>query len=344
MQYKFLGRTGLRVSELALGAANFGTRWGHGAEEPVAAEIYGRYRDAGGNVVDTASNYQAGESEEVVGRLIRSGRSDVVLATKFSLSPQHGLTGGGNSRRAMVQSVEESLRRLATDWIDLLWVHYPDEATPIDELMRGLDDLVRSGKILYVGLSNFPAWRISAAAMLAELRGWSPVAAVQLEYSLVERTPERDLLPMASAFGMGVFGWSPLGGGLLTGKYRLGETGRLQALGVVIHEEDNARKKATMDAVLEVASEAGATPGQVAIAWAQGRGVLPILGPRTPDHIDQALKACDVTLSPEQLDRLGAASAIPLGFPHDMNAGDRTRDMLTGGNGARIDWSTGPVR
>jgi aryl-alcohol dehydrogenase-like predicted oxidoreductase len=344
MQYKFLGRTGLRVSELALGTANFGTRWGHGAEEPVAAEIYRRYRDAGGNVIDTASNYQAGESEEVVGRLIRSDRSDVVLATKFSLSPQHGLIGGGNSRRAMVQSVEESLGRLGTDRIDLLWVHYPDEATPIDELMRGLDDVVRSGKVLYVGLSNFPAWRVSAAAMLAEHRGWVSVAAVQLEYSLVERTSERDLLPMAHAFGMGVFGWSPLGGGLLTGKYRRGETGRLQALGVVIHEEDDARKKATVDTVLEVANQAGATPGQVAIAWARGRGVLPILGPRKPEHLDDALQACDVTLSAEQLGRLDAASAIPLGFPHDMNAGDRTRDMLTGGNGARIDWSAGAGR
>jgi aryl-alcohol dehydrogenase-like predicted oxidoreductase len=341
LRYRILGRTGLRVANLALGTGNFGTGWGHGASEDDARAIYEAYRDAGGNFIDTASNYQFGESEQIVGRLIAADRDDVVVATKSTLaaSPDGGLQQTGNSRRAMVQSVEASLRRLGTDRVDLLYVHFPDEVTPIDEIARALDDLVRSGKVLYTGLSNFPAWRVATAATLAEARGWSPVSAVQFEYSIVERTAERELIPMAEAFGLAALGWSPLGGGLLTGKYRAGATGRLQALGVVIQKEDDERKARTLDAVIGVAESLGVTPGQVALAWIIGRGVLPMLGPRTPQHLAENLGALAVALSPEHLARLEEASAIPLGFPHEMNAGSGTRASVAGGRAELVDFA-----
>jgi aryl-alcohol dehydrogenase-like predicted oxidoreductase len=346
MRYKILGKTGLRVSQVALGTGNFGTAWGYGSDEATVDAIYRHYREAGGNFIDTASSYQFGQAEELVGKLAREDRDDIVLATKFSMSSTKtgGLQHTGNSRRAMLQTVETSLRRLATDRIDLLWVHFPDHTTPIEELARSLDDLVRSGKVIYVGLSNFPGWRTSAAAILAEVRGWSPIAAVQFEYSLVERTAEREIIPMARAFGLGALGWSPLGGGLLTGKYRNGQTGRLQGLGAVIQREDDARKTAVLDTVLAVARETGASPGQVAIAWALGREILPIVGPRTSQQLEDNLAAIDLILGSEQRTRLDEASKIPLGFPHEMNAGERTRNMLTGGKLSLLDLPIGVVK
>lgn len=345
MRFTTLGQTGLRISDIALGTANFGTGWGHGASPEEASAIYARYRDAGGIVIDTASNYQGGQSEEIVGKLIKADRDSIVLATKYSLGPDPAtaLLGGGNSRRAAVQSLEASLKRLGTDRVDLLWVHYPDEVTPIEEILRALDDLVRSGKVLYIGISNFPAWRISAAAAIASLRGWAPVAAAQFEYSLVERTPERELIPMANAYGLAKFGWSPLGGGLLTGKYRNGESGRLQALGIVIHQEDDERKRATLDALLSVAGETGMSPSQVAIAWSRQKGILPLIGPRTVTQIVDNLGAIDLSLSDEQIARLDQASAISLGFPHAMNAEAGTRDMLTGGRGTQLEWPVAAI-
>jgi len=323
MRYRVFGQTGLRVSTLALGTGNFGKGWGYGSDRDDALKIYTQYREAGGNFLDSADQYQFGQSEEMVGGFIGADRDDIVLATKFSLgdSPTSGLQRTGNSRKAMRQSVEASLRRLKTDRIDLLWVHMPDAVTPIDEIVRGLDDLSRAGKILYAGLSDFPAWRIATAATLAEARGAAPIAAVQLEYSLVERSAERELLPMAAAFGMGVVGWSPLGGGLLTGKYRKGETGRAQGLGAVIHHESDARKTAVVDAVLQIAGETGHSPGQIAIAWSLAKGVLPIIGPRTPAQLTDNLAATAIALTSQQIMRLDAASAIVLGFPYDVVAG-----------------------
>ncbi len=344
LRYRLFGRTGLRVSSFALGTGNFGTGWGYGASPADAQAIYRRYREAGGNFVDTADQYQFGQSETIVGECIAGDRDEIVLATKYSLgdTPAGGLQSTGNSRKAMQRSVEASLRRLKTDRIDLMWVHMPDGVTPIDEIVRGLDDLARAGKILYAGLSDFPAWRVASAATLAELRGTLPIAAVQLEYSLVERTAERELLPMAAAFGLGVVGWSPLGGGLLTGKYRQGETGRAQGLGAVIHAESDARKTATLDAVLAIAQETDRPPGQVAIAWVLSRGTLPILGPRTLAQLDDNLASAQVRLSAEQLRRLDAASAITLGFPHDVVAA--SHDRLAGGQAAQTDFSPQPVR
>ena len=344
MRYRIFGQTGLRVSSLALGTGNFGKGWGHGSDREEAEAIYRGYREAGGNFIDTADQYQFGQSEAMLGEFIGQERDDIVLATKYSLGdhPAPGLQRSGNCRKVMLSSVEASLRRLKTDRIDLFWVHMPDGVTPVDEIVRGMDDLVRAGKVLYVGLSDFPAWRVATAATLAELRGWAPVAAVQLEYSLVERTAERELMPMAEAFNLGVVGWSPLGGGLLTGKYRRGETGRAQKLGVVVHSESDARKTAVVDAVLAIAKETKLTPGQVALAWVLAKGILPIIGPRTPAQMADNLAAAAVRLSEEHVQQLDAVSAIPMGFPHEVIAA--TSPTWSGGKPELLDPPTRPVR
>jgi aryl-alcohol dehydrogenase-like predicted oxidoreductase len=346
MRYRVFGRTGLRVSQLALGTGNFGTGWGYGSSREEASAIFDGYRAAGGNFIDTADQYQFGQSETMLGEFIASDRDDVVVATKFAIGadPTAGLQATGNSRRAMVQCVEASLRRLRTDRIDLLWAHFPDFVTGMDEIARGFEDLVRQGKILYPGLSNFPAWRTSAAVTLAEARGWVPVSAIQTEYSLVERSAERDLIPMARAFDLGVIGWSPLGGGLLTGKYRRGETGRKEGLGVVIQVEDDVRKTAVLDELADVATDLGTSQGHAAIAWVLSKGVLPIIGPRTPAQLADNLAAAEVTLSAEQIARLDAAGRVPLGAPHEFADSPGTRDRLAGGQAAQLDLPARPIR
>lgn len=217
MQYTTFGRnTGLRVSELALGTGNFGTGWGYGSEKEQAKQVFDRYADAGGNFIDTADAYQFGESEKMVGEFIAADRDHFVVATKYTLSAllNVGISRTGNSRKNMMLSVENSLtRRLRIDRIDLLWAHFDDQLTSIEEIASAFDDLIRAGKIQYAGLSNFPAWRIARADTLAELRGWSRIAGVQVEYSLVQRTAERELLPMAEALGLAITPWLPLGGG-----------------------------------------------------------------------------------------------------------------------------------
>lgn len=334
MRYKVFGeKTGLRVSHVALGAGAFGTAWGYGAEPAEARRMLDAYLEAGGNFVDTADSYQFGESETLLGEFLGARRADVVLATKFTLGtkPQGGVLDVGNSRRHMVHAVEQSLKRLRTDRIDLYWVHMPDGVTPAEEIVRGLDDLARAGKIVYAGLSDFPAWRVARAATIAELRGAVPIAGLQIEYSLAERTPDRELLPMARALGLGTVAWSPLGGGLLTGKYRKGERGRANTWKNLVHVEDDPRKTAVLDELERVATETGANEGQVAIAWIMAQGLVPILGPRTAAQLADNLGALDVTLSAAQLERLDRAGAVPLGFPHEMLANERNRARLAGG-------------
>lgn len=344
MRYKHLGKTGLRVSTMVLGTANFGKGWGYGSDNDEARKIFDHYREVGGNFIDTADQYQFGQSETLLGEFIAAERDDIVLATKFSLGDSHnsGLYRTGNSRKSMIQSVEASLKRLKTDRIDLLWVHMPDGVTPMDEIARGLNDLVASGKILYAGLSDFPAWRVSAGVTTAELRGWAPIAAVQLEYSLVERTVERELLPMAAAYGLGTVTWSPLGGGLLTGKYRRGETGRAQGLGAVIHSENNDTKTRIVDEVLAIAEELGCSPGQVALAWVLARGCTPILGPRTLDQLKDNLAALDITLSSTHMDALNNASNIEPVFPYKILA--EAAGTLAGGKLDQMEFPAQPVR
>ncbi|MBV8399680.1 MAG: aldo/keto reductase [Acetobacteraceae bacterium] len=347
MRYKILGEhTGLRVSELVLGTGMFGTKWGHGAGAAESRGIFDGYIENGGNFLDTSDSYQFGEAETLVGEFIKPVRDNLVLATKYTQSadPKGSLSITGNSRKAMVRSLEQSLQRLGTDRVDLYWVHMPDAVKPIDEIVRGLDDLVRAGKVVYIGLSDFPAWRVSAAATLTELRGLTPIAAQQIEYSLVQRSPERELLPMAVAFGIATLAWSPLGGGVLTGKYRKGEAGRQTGMGRLFHAEDTPQKTVTIDTLEAVAKESGSNPGRVAIAWVAARGVLPIIGPRTRTQLDDNLAAAHLSLTADQVRRLDEVSAIPLGFPHDLLAVPATLDRIAGGKRALVDMPTRPVR
>src|SRR5258708_17234831 len=270
MRYKVFGRhTGLRVSEMILGAGTFGTRWGYGAEPDEARRMFQGYLDAGGNFIDTSDSYQFGQSETLLGEFIPPMRDDLVLATKYTQSadPKGSLSVTGNSRKAMVRSLEESLKRLRTDRVDLYWVHMPDDVTPIDEIVRGLDDLVRAGKVLYVGLSDFPAWRIAGAAMLAELRGWAPIVAQQIEYSLVQRTPDREHLPVAAAYGLATTVWPPLAARVLTATYPPRETRRhTEWSGRLFHAEDTPQKTAILDTLSAIAKETESNQGRVAIA------------------------------------------------------------------------------
>jgi aryl-alcohol dehydrogenase-like predicted oxidoreductase len=347
MRYKLFGtHTGLRVSELVLGAGNFGTGWGHGTEPDEARRILDTYAAAGGNFIDTANGYQFGQSEMILGDLLAGRRDEFVLATKFTrqTDPSAGILVTGNSRRAMVSSVEASLKRLKTDRIDLYWAHFSDGVTPLEEVVRGFDDLVRAGKILYAGLSNFPAWRVARAATIADLRGAAPIAGLQVEHSLVQRVTEQELLPAAHALGLGVVAWSPMGGGMLTGKYRQGEKGRAEGLGGrVFQPENSSQRTAILDTLIAVAQEAGVTPGEVAIAWVAAKGSLPIIGPRSLAHLEQNLASARVTLSAGQLARLDEVSALPAVYPMSLLSGEDAQNGFTGGKAALFDAPAGQV-
>ena len=331
MRYKLLGPTGLRVSELCLGAMVFGDARGPwGASREDAARMTERFAEAGGNFVDTANYYAGGESERIVGELVAAERERWIVATKYTLNMRAGdPNAGGNHRKNMVQSVEASLRRLGTEYIDLLWLHVWDALTPIEEIVRGLDDLVRSGKVIYVGISDTPAWIVAQSATLAEERGLSHWSALQVPYSLTERAAERELLPMARALDLAVTTWAPLGGGLLTGRYgsdreRPKDTRVAGIGGRYADDLLSDRNLRIADAVNGIAAARGATASQVAIAWLlaqRDRGVLiPIVGARTPSQLDDNLAALDVTLEGQELATLEEASAIELGFPHAFGA------------------------
>ncbi|MBB4010533.1 aldo/keto reductase [Allorhizobium taibaishanense] len=350
MRYKLFGKhTGLRVSELVLGTANFGTAWGgHGAQPEEARQILDTYAEAGGNFLDSANGYQEGQSEMVLGDLLAGRRDEFVLSTKFAVktTADSGLLVTGNSRQAMVLSVDASLKRLKTDRIDLYWAHVSDGVTPLEEIVRGFDDLVRAGKILYAGLSNFPAWRVARAATIAELRGAVPIAGIQVEHSLVQRTTEQDLIPASKALGLGVVAYSPLGGGVLTGKYRSGkfDNRRDEAwAGAGFQPENSQQRTAIIDTLIAVAEEAGVTPGEIAIAWVAGKGSLPIIGPRTFAQLESNLAAAKVVLSAEQVTRLDDVSAVPRGYPYTVLDDPRIKDLITGGKFDKIDVPAEPI-
>lgn len=335
MRYKLLGSSGLRVSEICLGTMTFGEDWGWGASKDDSRAVFDAFVEAGGNFIDTANRYTNGTSEKYVGEFIASDRERFVLATKYSLFTRQGdPNSAGNHRKNMMQSVESSLKRLNTDYIDLYWLHAWDFMTPVEEVMRAFDDLVRSGKVLYVGVSDTPAWIISRANMLAELRGWTPFIALQIEYSLIERTPERDLLPMAHALGLTVTAWSPLAGGALSGKYRRGGTTQSQRLG-----EISERNLTIAEIAAEVADELGCSPAQVALAWIahQADGVIPIIGARKLEQVKENLAYTSVQLSPEQMANLDAISQIDLGFPHRFLMSAGVRNLVTAGMDDQID-------
>jgi aryl-alcohol dehydrogenase-like predicted oxidoreductase len=342
MRYKLLGQSGLKVSELCLGAMTFGEEWGWGSSKNESRQIFDTFVKAGGNFIDTANMYTNGTSEKMVGEFVSSERDRYVIATKYTFPIREGdLNAGGNHRKSMVQSVDRSLKNMKTDYIDLLWIHAWDGLSPVEEVMRAFDDLVRAGKILYAGVSDAPAWIVSQANTLAELRGWTRFIAFQIQYSLIERTAERDLIPMARAFGMTVTPWSPLGGGVLTGKYNNGNgKGEKDArLKTSWQHLASKRNLEIASAVIQVAKEIGKSPSQVALAWirAQGPDMIPIIGARRLAQIKDNLACLDVTLTPKQLAKLDEASRIDLGFPHDFLAGQRIRDMLSGGAFDRID-------
>ncbi len=322
MRYMLLGRTGLRVSELCLGTMTFGQEWGWGASREESRRMFDAFAEAGGNFIDTANRYTDGTSEKFVGEFISGERARFVVATKYTLSTRpDDPNGSGNHRKNMVQSLEESLGRLGTDYVDLYWVHAWDPFTPVEETMRALDDVVRAGTVLYVGVSDTPAWAVSRANALAELRGWSPFAGLQIPYSLIERTPERELLPMADALGLTVTPWGTLGGGVLTGKYesprnrpRDSRSGQETVWGDVYVTDRNI---AIAGEVKKIAAEIGRSPAQVAIAWARQRvpSCIPIVGARRAAQLKDNIACVDVTLSGAEMQRLDAVSRIDLGFP-----------------------------
>ncbi|PSJ52175.1 aldo/keto reductase [Kumtagia ephedrae] len=331
MDYTTFGTTGLQVSRIALGTGNFGTGWGHGADPDTSKAIFNAYAEAGGNFIDTADVYQFGQSEEILGGLLQGRREEFVLATKFTRgdAPNAGRLVTGNSRKAMAACVEASLKRLKTDRIDVYWVHWPDNVTPAEEIVRGFEDLARAGKILYAGLSNFPAWRLARAVTLAELTRAVPIAAAQFEHSLVHREPEADLFPASQALGLGVVTWSPLGGGMLTGKYRQGEKGRAEGFGGKVFQPENSEQRTKiLDTVLEIAGEHGVSADQVAIAWAGSHGAVPMIGPRSVAQLASNLGALTVALSDEQIERLDCVSSLD-------PAGSKRTAVPTGTQGVR---------
>lgn len=336
--YRTLGRSGLRVSRMALGTATFGTEWGWGADRDDARRLFDRYVDAGGNFLDTASTYTEGTSERLLGEFARGRRDSLVIATKYSTLRRPGdPNSGGANRKNLLASVEASLDRLGTDHIDLLYLHVWDDTTPVDEILRGMDDLVRQGKVLHCGISSAPAWQIARMQTLADLRGWTPLAALQIEHNLIERRGELDLIPMARELGLGVVPFSPLAGGLLSGRYRAqpgsgaGGDGTRTAFNTELGAVTD-RSLAIADVVSEVAEDLGVAPSQVALAWSIRNPMItaPIIGARTPAQLEENLSAMTVDLDNTHLTRLEEATAPDPGFPHAMLGSDHIRRQTRG--------------
>jgi aryl-alcohol dehydrogenase-like predicted oxidoreductase len=323
VRYKLFGRTGLRVSEVCLGTMTFGEDWGWGASREESQKIFDAFVSAGGNFIDTANHYTNGKSEQLLGEFIRRNRDDYVISTKYTLTENPAdPNAGGNQRKNLMRAVEGSLRRLGTDHLDVYWMHAWDFLTPVEEVVRGLDDLVRAGKVLYLGISDAPAWYVAEANTMAEVRGWSAFAGLQVQYSLIERTPERELLPYAMTRGMLVTAWSPLGGGMLTGKYGAGR--RREAAAGSRHATGGLRDYFLTDrnfeiagTVEEIANETGSSMADIALAWVRKRpgSLVPILGARTLNQLMDNLRSLDLELDDAQMERLNTASAIDLGFP-----------------------------
>jgi aryl-alcohol dehydrogenase-like predicted oxidoreductase len=343
MNYQLLGRSGLRVSDLSLGAMTFGEDWGWGTAKEEARKIYDAYREAGGNFIDTANVYTQGSSESFVGEFVSGHREEIVLATKYSnAAPGNDANAGGNQRKNMIQAVEASLKRLNTDYIDLYWLHIWDQMTPAEEVMRAFDDLVRAGKVLYVGISDAPAWVVAKSNTLAELRGWTRYVGLQIEYSLLERTVERELIPMAKDQGISVLAWSPLASGMLTGKY-LPENApdsdaRLNQEMMKGFVADNETRQNVVRTVVALAKELGVTPAQIALAWLRHRPVpvIPIIGARRLTQLHDNIASLEVSFTPEQLARLDEVSAVSLGFPNELFANPMVRTLSHGGMRDRI--------
>jgi aryl-alcohol dehydrogenase-like predicted oxidoreductase len=350
MRYTLLGRSGLRVSELCLGTMTFdGGGSGWCVPEEAGRRIVDAFLDVGGNFVDT---HTYGPTEDYLGGYLAGRRDRVVLATKYggTLDPDD-VNASGAHRKSLVRSVESSLRRLRTDYLDLLWLHAWDPLTPVEEVIRALDDLVRAGKVLYVGAANVPAWMVARGVTLAEARGWTRFAAVQVEYSLIERDVDREIGPMARDLGLGVAAWTPLASGWLTGKYlpaRDGRTGR-DGSGVRRRLDDpvmsrflprTERNLAVAEEVCRIAGEIGCRPGHVALNWLIRRGAVPIFGATSPEQVRDNASCFDNALSDEHGERLDKVSRIALGFPHDFLNSGLVRRLMYGTHAGRIDTGT----
>jgi aryl-alcohol dehydrogenase-like predicted oxidoreductase len=328
--YVTLGRSGLRVSPFTLGTMTFGDDLGWGATPEESAKILAIYLDRGGNAVDTANIYTGGHSEAIIGDYLKSHpavRDRIVLGTKFFWNLYLGdPNGGGPGRKAVIQQLENSLRRLNTDYVDIYWLHNFDPATPAEETLRVLDDLVRAGKVRYIGFSDVPAWATAEAATIARFRGWAPIIALQLEYSLLERTSEGELIPMAQSMGMGVMPWGPLKSGLLSGKYSSatikGDAATRDTTRAALVGAPRAEDYRVIDTVNDIAKETGASPAAVALSWVQGcPGITStLIGARRIDQLEANLTALDLTLSEEHRTRLDEVSRPQLNFPAENNA------------------------
>lgn len=338
MKYRLLGHAGLRVSQLCLGTMTFGAGGiGSGLEED--RRVFETFAAAGGNFIDTANMYAGGESERILGGLIGNDRAHFVLATKYSHSMRADDPNfGGNHRKNLVQALEASLRRLGTDYVDLLWVHSWDGTIAPETLMRALDDQVRLGKVLHLGISNAPAWAIADCNRIAMERGWTPFTAIQPLYNLVQRWVETEHLPLARAHDMAVCPWSPLGGGLLTGKFASDAPAEARAQSRMEttawgNRYKDAQKLAVADAVAEIARAAGHSSSQIALAWLmqnETATVVPIVGARTAEQLKDSLGSVDCALDAETVKRLNEASAVPLPYPHDLLSSPFMKAMIHG--------------
>ncbi|MTI30268.1 aldo/keto reductase [Xanthovirga aplysinae] len=337
MRYKLFGKSGLRVSELCLGTMTFGTKgieWG--ADYDTSKEIFDLYANMGGNFLDTANRYTDGTSELFLGEFIHEDRDHFVLATKYSIRDKMGDPNYcGNHRKNLRRSIEASLKRLKTGYIDILWLHAWDFTTPVEEVLRSLDDLISAGKVNYIGISNTPAWIIAQANTLAELRGWSSFMGIQIEYSLLERTAEREILPLAKSFDLAITPWAPLGAGILTGKYLKKESGRLQPGNYKL----TPTSEKIASAVVEVAKDVGCSPAQVALNWLRQKNqvVIPILGARKLEQLKDTMGCLSFELDKNHLNQLSQVSAIDLGVPHEQLRKEASRQNLFGGTFESID-------
>jgi aryl-alcohol dehydrogenase-like predicted oxidoreductase len=325
--YITLGRSGLRVSPLCLGTMTFGEDLGWGSSVEESQQILDRFIGLGGNFVDTANFYTKSHSEKIIGDHVGrhpARRDRLVIATKFSGNLYPGdPNGGGSGRKSIVEACEGSLRRLQTDYIDLYWLHNWDVHTPIDETMAALEDLVRAGKVRYIGVSDTPAWKIAEANVTARFRGWSAFIGLQIEYSLLERTVEQELVPMALELGLGITPWSPLKSGMLSGKYTRHNTGKLKAdRGFIADHFLNEKTYAIVDELEVIAKAHDSTVARVALAWVGSQpGVTStIIGARRIAQLEDNLKALEVKLSTEELGRLDKLTKPVLGFPQNMQA------------------------
>lgn len=329
MQYKLLGKSGLKVSELCLGTMGFGTEWGWGTDFEKTKSIVETFTKAGGNFLDTANRYTNGSSERFIGDIIQNDRDYYVIATKYSLitEPNLNINAAGNNAKSMKRNVEDSLKRLKTDYIDLFYLHIWDSYTPIEEVMRAMEELIKAGKVMYMGISDTPAWLISKGQTYAEMLGWNSFVAMQAEYSLLQRSTEADLIPMANHYGMSIIPWAPLAGGALTGKYLRGEQGRI----LPESKRRNDAAIAITKVVLDIADELKCDPSAVPLQWIKQRepNAIPIVGVTSTEQLEKNLKSIQVVLSDSHMKKLDEASQILYGFPHEFMREEKVREFVT---------------